>query len=65
MLVVSRHFHQDARAVLRDSPADRSLREISDVKGVCVCHGERAAEGFAFLERLQEGKLVGVPCQKK
>ena len=65
MLVLSRHFHQDALAVLRELPADQVCGEIPDAKGFFVCRGERAPEGFAFLERLQEGELVGVLCQKK
>ena len=65
MLVMSRHFREDALAVLRDLPPGRECAEISDAKGFFVCRGEKAPEGFAFLERLEEGELVGVLCQKK
>ena len=62
---MSKHFHKDVLAVLRDLPADRSIGGIPDANGFIVCRGERASEGFGFLERLEEGDLVGVLCQKK
>jgi hypothetical protein len=65
MLVLSKHFRQDALAVLRELPADQLLGELPDPKGFFVCRGGRAPEGFAFLEDLREGELVGVLCQKK
>ena len=65
MLVMSRHFREDAVALLRKLPADQPIREIPDAKGFFVCRGERVPEGFAFLEYLREGELVGVLCQKK
>ena len=65
MLVMSRHFREDALAVLRALPADQPMGEIPDAKGFFVCRGGDVPEGFAFLERLEEGELVGVLCQKK
>jgi len=65
MLVLSKHFHADALAVLRELPADQLLGELPDAKGFFVARGEKAPEGFAFLERLQDGELVGVLCQRK
>jgi hypothetical protein len=65
MLVLSKHFHADALAVLRELPADHNLGQLPDAKGFFVARGERAPEGFAFLEYLREGELVGVLCQKK
>jgi hypothetical protein len=65
MLVMSRHFREDAVAVLRKLPADQPIGEISDAKGFFVCRGERVPAGFAFLEFLLEGDLVGVLCQRK
>ena len=65
MLVLSKHFYGDALAVLRELPADQLLGELPDAKGFFVCRGETAPEGFAFLQRLEEGELVGVLCQKK
>ena len=65
MLVLSKHFSQDALAVLRELPADQPLGELPDAKGFFVCRGDRAPEGFAFIEYLREGELVGVLCQRK
>jgi len=65
MLVMSKHFRGDALAILRALPADQSIGEIPDAKGFFVCRGENVPEGFAFLEFLREGELVGVLCQRK
>lgn len=65
MLVMSKHFRQDALAVLRALPANQPIGEIPDAKGFFVARGEKAPEGFAFLEHLREGDLVGVLCQRK
>lgn len=65
MLIMSRHFREDALAVLRKLPADQEIGEIPDAKGFFVCRGEQVPEGFAFLEKLREGDLVGVLCQRK
>ena len=65
MLVMSRHFRGDALAVLRELTADRPIGEIPDARGFFVCRGEQVPEGFAFLERLEDGALVGVLCQRK
>jgi hypothetical protein len=65
MLVLSKHFREDGLAVLRALPPDQSIGEIPDAKGFFVCRGERVPEGFAFLEFLREGDLVGVLCQRK
>ena len=65
VLVLSRHFRGDALKVLRELPTDQVCSEIPDAKGFFVCRGERAPEGFAFLEYLREGELVGMLCQKK
>ena len=65
MLVMSKHFFADALAVLRALPADELIGEITDAKGFFVARGEKAPEGFAFLEHLRDGDLVGVLCQKK
>jgi hypothetical protein len=62
---MSKHFRGDALKVLRELPSNQECGEIPDAKGFFVCRGERAPEGFAFLERLEEGGLIGVLCQKK
>jgi hypothetical protein len=65
MLVLSKHFRLDALAALRELPADQLLGELPDAKGFFVCRGDTAPEGYAFLEHLREGELVGVLCQRK
>jgi hypothetical protein len=65
VLVLSKHFRGDALRVLRELSPDQSFAEIPDAKGFFVCRGERPPEGFAFLEYLREGDLVGVLCQRK
>ena len=65
MLVLSKHFRGDALKVLRELPPGRVCAEIPDAIGFFVCRGERVPEGFAFLEHLREGEVVGVLCQKK
>jgi hypothetical protein len=65
MLVLSKHFRGDALKALRELPPDQACGELPDARGLFVCRGERAPEGFAFLEYLREGEFVGVLCQKK
>ena len=65
VLVLSKYFRGDALKVLRELPPGEGCGEIPDAKGFFVARGEKAPEGFAFLEYLREGDLVGVLCQKK
>ena len=65
MFVMSRHFLQDALNTLKAMPLDQVLAEIPDARGFFVCRGETIPEGYAFLEHVREGDLVGTLCQRK
>lgn len=65
MFVILSCFKESAPIAMRDMPPDHRYAEIPDAKGLFVCRDETVPEGFAILDHLPDGELIGTLCQKK